>query len=327
MLKNVCGLLTPSKTYKPTRYPWAYEAWKQQRKIDWDVDELIMANDLSDWKFKLTDNERSLLTNIFRFFVQADIDVRQSYQDKFVSIFGPTEIQMMLNVFMYFETIHVDAYSHLIDSLNMPESTYQEFLEYEQMKAKSDYLENFNVETPRDIAKSLAVVSGFVEGVQLYSSFAILLNFPRHNKLMNMGQIIAWSARDESLHCECMIKLFRTFISENREIWDNKLKGEIYDAAEDIIALEDKFIDLCFEQGQSEDLDPTDVKQYIRYICGRRLIELGLRNIFPVKNNPLPWLDVMLNGMEFSNFFEQRSTAYAKNSTTGTWDDVKATFK
>jgi len=156
----------------------------------------------------------------------------------------------------------------------------------------------------------------------LFSSFAILLNFPRHNLMKGMGQIVTWSIRDETLHVEGMSQLFRTFIQENPELWNDDLKYEIYCAAERTVELEDAFIDLCFEGAEVPDLTAEEVKEYIRYIADRRLLGWGMKKIFGSENNPLPWLDYMLNGVEHTNFFENRATEYARASTTGNWQDI-----
>jgi ribonucleoside-diphosphate reductase beta chain len=160
--------------------------------------------------------------------------------------------------------------------------------------------------------------------MQLFSSFIMLLNFPRHGKMKGMGQIVTWSIVDETMHAESMIKLFRTFIEENRDIWNDQLKGEIYSIAEKMVMLEDRFIDLAFSLGEMEDLTSDDVKKYIRYICDRRLISLGLKGIFKVKKNPLLWVEEMINAPTHTNFFENRATDYAKGATTGSWEDVWA---
>ena len=82
------------------------------------------------------------------------------------------------------------------------------------MRDKHDYMQQFGVETNADIARTLAMFGGFTEGLQLFASFAMLMNFPRHNKMKGMGQIVSWSVRDESLHCEGMIKVFHAFKAE-----------------------------------------------------------------------------------------------------------------
>jgi ribonucleoside-diphosphate reductase beta chain len=160
--------------------------------------------------------------------------------------------------------------------------------------------------------------------MQLFSSFIMLLNFPRHGKMKGMGQIVTWSIVDETMHAEGMIKLFRTFIEENKDIWNDDLKGQIYTIAEKMVALEDRFIDLAFSLGTMQDLTADDVKQYIRYITDRRLISLGLKGIMKVKKNPLPWVEEMINAPTHTNFFENRATDYAKGATTGSWENVWA---
>ena len=171
---------------------------------------------------------------------------------------------------------------------------------------------------------TMAVFSAFTEGLQLFASFAILLNFPRFNKMKGMGQIVTWSVRDETLHCNSMIRLFKDFIKEEPQIWNDKLKNEIYDACKTIVHHEDAFIDLAFQMGPLNGLTAEEVKQYIRFIGNRRLEQLGLNPIYDVKKNPLTWLDTMLNGVEHMNFFEGRATEYSKASTKGSWGEVFA---
>lgn len=315
-------LLEPRVHYKPFEYPFAFEAYNHQNRIHWLPEEVPLGDDVYDFHHKLSKEEKNLLTQIFRFFVQADTDVGQSYTDKYLRAFPKPEIRMMLLSFANMESVHQHAYSLLLDTIGMPETEYHAFLQYDVMRAKHDFLDKFSVENKREIAKSMAVISGGVEGIQLFSSFAILLNFTRFNKMKGMGQILTWSVRDESLHVESLSKLFKIFIKENRGIWKSDLKSEIYSSFEELVTQEDMFIDLAFELGGIEGLTPKDMKQYIRHIADRRLLGLSLKPIFKVKENPLDWLDHILNGTEFSNFFENRVTDYSKAATKGTWDDV-----
>lgn len=282
-----------------------------------------MADDIRDWKYKLTGAEKSLLTNLFRFFTQADIEVNNCYMKKYSQVFQPVEVQMMLSAFSNMETIHVHGYSFLVETLGMPDKIYAEFLDFKEMRDKYDYMRQFGVETKEGIAKTLAVFGGFTEGVQLFSTFAILLNFQRFNKMKGMGKIVEWSVRDETLHCNSIIRLFRVFIEENPEIWTEQLRSDIYEACATIIHFEDAFIDLCFKVGDDiEGLKGIEVKRYIRFIADRRLGELGLKPIYLIDKNPLPWLDEILNGADHTNFFENRVTEYTKAATKGEWDEA-----
>jgi len=283
-----------------------------------------MAEDLKDWKSKLSESEKYFLTQIFRFFTQADIDVATAYVKNYLPVFPQPEVRMMLLGFAAREAIHIAAYSHLVETIGMPDSTYKEFLEYKEMKEKHEYVMEVTGLPKSDIAKQMAVFSAFTEGLQLFSSFIMLLNFPRHGKMKGMGQIVTWSLNDESQHCDAMIKLFRTYIHENLELWNDDLKGYIYSAATKIVELEDKFIDLSFSMGEMEELTADDVKRYIRYIADRRLIGMGMKGIFKIKKNPLPWVEGMLNAPIHTNFFENRSTDYAKGALSGSWDKVWA---
>ena len=316
-------MLTETREYyKPFQYPWAYEFYKAQQKMHWAPEEVSLADDIKDYNQKLTPENRKLITQIFRFFTQGDIDVAGGYCQHYLPTFKAPEVRMMMSSFAGMEAVHIDAYSLLIETLGLSDEEYKMFNNYKAMRDKHEYLDKFSMDTPADIAKSLAVYSGFTEGVQLFSSFAILLNFPRHNLMKNMGQIVSWSVRDEALHVEGMTRLFRTYIEENPDLWTDALKSSLYSIAERIVELEDAFIDTCFDGASVPGLVPNDVKMYIRYITGRRLGQLGLKNIFKVEENPLPWIDAMINAVEHTNFFENRPTEYAKASTTGNWEDI-----
>ncbi len=318
-------LLQERHVYKPFLYPWCYEAWLTQQRIHWIPEEVPLAEDVRDWKNKLTPSEKNLMTQIFRFFTQSDVEVNNCYMKHYSQVFGPVEVQMMLSAFSNIETVHIAAYSHLLDTIGMPEIEYSAFLKYKEMKDKFDYMQNASMKSRRDIAKTMAMFGAFTEGLQLFASFAILMNFPRFNKMKGMGQIVTWSVRDETLHCLSMIKLFNAFIDENRDIWDDELKNEITESCTTIVGFEDAFIDLAFEQGEIEGLTPDEVKQYIRYIGDRRLQQLNLEPVFGIEKNPLPWMDEMLNGAEHTNFFENRATEYSRASTQGTWEEVFST--
>ena len=316
------SLLDADPIYKPFRYPWAYDAWLTQQRIHWLPEEVPLADDVKDWQKNLTKEERNLLTQIFRFFTQSDVEVNNCYMKHYSRVFKPTEVQMMLAAFSNMETVHIAAYSYLLDTIGMPEAEYSAFLRYKEMMDKYDYMQEFGVDTKEDIATTLAVFGAFTEGLQLFGSFAILLNFPRFNKMKGMGQIVSWSARDESLHTASIIQLFRSFIEENPELWNDALQRRLYGICETIIEHEDAFIDLAFEMGGVQGLEASEVKQYLRYIADRRLSQLGLQPIYRLEKNPLPWLDAMLNGMEHTNFFENRATEYSRAATRGTWEEA-----
>lgn len=317
------SLTAKSVGYKPFRYPWAYDAWKKQHQVHWMPEEVPMGEDVKDWKQNLTPTERNLLTQIFRFFTQGDIEVNDCYHEHYQPIFKPVEVKMMLTAFSDMETIHIAAYSTLLETVGMPETEYEAFLKYREMKAKHDYMQGFSHDDPYEVAKTLAAFGGFTEGLQLFASFAMLMNFPRFNKMKGMGQIVSWSVRDETLHTENIIRLYHTWLAENPGIDRARLERDLLRICREIVEHEDAFVELAFEMGPIQGMTPTDIKQYIRFVANLRCRQLQIAEPYPdVKANPLPWLEPLISGVEHANFFEARSTEYTKAATRGEWEDV-----
>lgn len=333
----IMSLRTTTGTYNVNQYPWAYQAWKRQQQIHWIGEEVPLGEDVKDWQGEaLSSADRNLLTQIFRFFTQSDIEVADNYFKRFIPIFKPLEIQMMMAAFTNMETVHIDAYALLLQTIGMPETEFNAFRSYESMRAKVDYMHTFGVSTDADIARTVAMFGAFTEGMSLFASFAMLMNFPRHNKMKGMGQIVTWSIRDESLHCESMIKLYHEWNKETRAV-TKEVADDITEVGRTMVGLEDKFIELAFGLGDATGMTAENVKAYIRYIADWRLTQLHLTPIYGYftgsageytqrKEHPLPWLTAMLNGVEHANFFEARATEYSKGTTTGDWPSTWKTF-
>ena len=319
------GLKTPSKAYKPFRYPWAFDYWQIQQRIHWLPEEVPLGEDCKDWAHNLTEAEKNLLTQIFRFFTQSDISVNDNYMERYAQVFKPTEVKMMLSAFSNMETVHIAAYALLLETIGMPETEFGAFMEYEEMRAKHDYMQCFSVDNHEQTLKTLAVFGAFTEGLQLFASFAMLMNFPRFNKMKGMGQIVSWSVRDESLHCEGIIKLFHAYAKETGAL-TYRIKEDIRDHCREVVEMEDKFIDLAFEMGPVQGMTPEDIKSYIRFIADWRLKQLGLKPLYGIEKNPIPWLQSLLSGVEHANFFEARATEYSKAASKGEWHGPHGTW-
>ena len=320
ILKKRCGgLYKFNETYKPFHYPWAVDLVQKHEKVHWIEDEVDLSEDVTDWKGgKMTELEKEYVTHVLRLFTQSDVAVGQNYYDQFLPKFKNNEVRNMLGSFASREGIHQRAYALLNETLGLPNEEFHAFLEYQEMADKVDFMMNSNVSTKKGMALALAK-SVFNEGISLFASFVMLLNFQRFGKMKGSGKIVEWSVRDESMHVEGIAQLFRAFCAENATIVDNQLKKEIYEMSKKVVELEDKFIDLAYGMGEPEGLTKEDVKQYIRYIADRRLLQLGLKTNFKVKENPIPWLEWILNAADHTNFFENRVTEYEVAGLTGDW--------
>lgn len=310
------GLLVPRPTYAPFEYPMAYKLWEIQQQSHWLHTEINMASDVNDWKLNLTDNERHVVGMILKGFTQSEVFIQEYWSQMVAAWFKKPEIQMMAAAFSAFESIHAVSYAYLNQSLGIED--FSAFLSEPTAKAKIDRLIATKGKSKEDIARSLAIFSAFNEGVNLFSSFAVLMNFSRFNKLKGVGQIIAFSIKDESLHSDAGCWLFRTFISEYPEIWTDDLKRDIYDAARLTVELEDAFIDKAFSSGPIDGLNPDDLKAFIRFRANTKLQDLGLKkNWLDIDKDALTrmeWFDTLSSGVSMQDFFAGRVSDYSKGS-------------
>lgn len=308
------GLLEGRSTYKPFQYERAYDYWLKQQNAHWMHTEVPMASDVQDWKLHLSESDRSVVGGVLKGFIQTEIVVNDYWSKNVARWFPHPEVVMMASAFANMETIHTIAYAHLNDSLGL--SDYDSFLEEPTAKAKLDRLLHVEKETPRDIARSLAIFSGFTEGVSLFSSFAALLNFSRSNLLKGVGQIISFSIRDESLHSDAGCWLFRQFVAENPGIWDDELKKDIYEAARQTVILEDAFVDSFFSVGEIRGLQKDDLKSFIRRRANVKLGDLGLKknwsDVDDATADRMSWFDFLSTGVESQDFFANRVSDYSK---------------
>jgi len=317
------GLMEFSQTYKPFHYSWAVDLTTRHEKIHWIEDEVDLSEDVTDWKSsdKMTKSEKEFITNILRLFTQSDVAVGKNYYDNFIPRFKNNEVRNMLGSFAAREGIHQRAYALLNETLGLPPEEYHAFLEYSEMNDKVEFMMENDPSTQRGLGLALAK-SVFNEGVALFASFVMLLNFQRYGKMKGMGKVVEWSIRDESMHVEGNAKLFKAYCAEHPRIVDDSFKKDIYTMSKKAVRLEDKFVDLAYDAGYIKGLNADEVKQYIRYITDRRLLQLGLKPNFKVKDNPLPWLEWVLNGADHTNFFENRVTEYEVAGLVGTWAEA-----
>lgn len=314
------SLQTESTAYKPFKYPWAVDFATSHEKIHWGEWEAKLHEDVAQWKGgQITAEEKNHITSILRLFTQSDVAVGTNYINLFLPKFKNNEIRAMLTSFVNREFVHQRAYALLNDTLGLPEEEYRAFLEYEELKTKIEFMQDADTHTLHGLGKALAQ-SACNEGMSLFSAFIMLLNYQRVGKMKGMCEIVEWSIRDESMHVEGMTRLFREFCNEHPKVVTDEFKKSIYQMFRDAVALEDKVIDLAYsEKSEIEGLKAQEVKDYIRYIADRRLIQLGLKGNFGVKTNPIPWLDWVVNGDSLKNFFEGTVTDYNAAGMSGEW--------
>ena len=314
-----------SKVFKPFKYQWAYDLWLTHEKMHWSVREVILHEDIRHYHNRLEERDRIFLTNNFLLFTQGDIDVSEGYVKDYLPHFSRTEIRMMLLGFAAREAVHIDAYAYFIETIGKSDSFYQEFREIPVMRAKHEFFRKIvnSSKKRKDLPVQMAGISAFTEGMFLFSTFIMLLTYPRSGLMPGMGQVVSWSILDEQVHVEGLMKLFDTVVDENPEMWNTHTQAEIIATAEFMTELELDYIDYAYgSEKEFRGLHIDDLKQYIKFVVDRRLIRMGLKGVWGVKRNPIPWVDEIINSQNHENFFETRAVSYGKGSHTGSFADV-----
>lgn len=313
-------MFVSSSVYKPFHYSWAVDITVEHERMHWHEAEIDLADDVGDWKLgRLAPAEKNFVTQILRMFTASDVNVGSFYLDYLIPRFRNNEIRNMLSSFATREGTHQRAYALLNDTLGLPDGDYAAFLEYKQMSDKHEFMLKADPSTDEGLALAMAK-SVFNEGVSLFASFVMLLNFQRRGLMKGMGKVVEWSIKDESKHVQGMARLFRAFADEHPHVVTDPFKKAIYDLARQIVELEDRFVDLAYEMGTVSGLAADEVKRYIRFIADRRLVQLGMKENFFVGENPLAWVDVLVNAPDLTNFFENKVAEYELGSLTGEWD-------
>ncbi len=312
----------PRIFYKPFEYQEAFNFYKDQHRAHWLADEVPLASDLNDWKLKLNESEKNLIGNILKSFAQTEVHVNDYWSTKVSVWFPKPEIQAMARVFADFESIHAEAYARLNEELGLDD--FAAFMEDETSKNKIERLIEVPGTTIEEKAISLAIFSAFTEGVNLFSSFAILMSFQLRNLMKGTSQIVEWSVRDESLHSKAGCWLFNTLINENPELNNSELRSKITEACELSVRLEFDFIDKAFEMGEVEGLNKDQLKAFIKARANEKLIELGYQAIYndidPNLLKQMEWFCHLTSGKTHQDFFAGRVTNYAKS--VADWSDL-----
>lgn len=322
--------LAPFKGDKGFKYPHYWEYYKAHDRLHWTAEEIGLSKDIQDFK-NASPEEQEYIKGVLRLFTQNEVNVSKGYA-ALLRIFKPVEVHAMLTNFMAREFTHIENYSLFTETIGLPNAFYSEFLDIPVMSTKTEYVDKAKVkkfedykamglsdaethkEYRKDIARMLAIYGGYTEGVSLMAQFAGLLKFQFDNKYPGLSDLNIFSVREETIHNIGNSHLFRDFISENPDIWDDELKFDIYEAAREIVSYEHALIDYLNPPHMHKD----DLKRYVEFCADNALKELGMKANYGIVKNPLPYMDDVVGTIQ-ADFFATRVTDYTKQ-IQGEWD-------
>lgn len=304
-------------------YPFYWTQYETHAiAMDWNINMIPLKEDLNDFK-KASQEDKEVIKNIMLLFTQNEVSVGGGYI-KLLEVFKHTEVRAWLATALNREFTHINAYSKFTETLGLKDEVYTEFINIPLMRDKIEYVEHAKVKrfkdyqavlTPkeldtkyrRDIAFMLAVYGGFTELVSLYAQFAMLMHFQEQNRFKGLCKIVEWSIRDEFHHGLTNSQLFKDFIKENLDIWDDELKSNIYEAGRRIVAYELELVDYI----NPTHINKDTLKDYIKYCANNALGHLALKPEYhEIVKNPLPFMDEITKDT-MADFFTTVVTAYS----------------
>ena len=308
----------------PIRYQWAYDLYQQAVRNTWFPHEIALKEDLNDWA-TMTDDEKHAVKFLMAFFNPAELIVNRSIALGIYPYLKSPECHLYLAKQMWEEANHCVAFEYVLQTFPLDrEQVFGIHLQTPSMLNKEAYINKYmkrmmetsiDVETPegkKDFLRNLVATNIVMEGIWFYSGFMVALSFRQRNQLRNLGSMINWVIRDESLHLKFGINLIHNILEENAELVDASFAQEIAGIIIEGVNLETAYNQDLFPRGILG-LNADYVNQYVQYVADRRMEELGLPKHYNV-SNPAKWMATSTDVFELVNFFEAQNTSYEVDS-------------
>jgi ribonucleoside-diphosphate reductase beta chain len=305
---------------KPNFYPWTKDFIDAMHNGHWSSTEFSFSHDKHQYKTELSFDEQEIIKKSLTAIGTIELPVKSFWANLGRNIKRPEFIDLGF-VFANVEVIHSDAYSKLIDVLQLEEE-FEKILEVPVIKNRMAYLKKYSEKIfnndKQQFLYSLILFTLYTENVSLFSQFYIINWF---NKFKRFGKDLpnqtAYTAREENLHAEAGIKIIRTIRKEYPEFFDEVLTKKILHEAEEALKAEEKIIDWIIGNYSGEALSSEILKNYIRNRFNKSLKDIGFTELFQVNKEQLEltrWMDEEVLGGVMTDFFKSRPTEYSKKS-------------
>lgn len=321
--------------YQPFKYQWAYDFAEEHRRMNWTKEEVrTMHEDVADWR-DMTHEERAPRQFLLNYFVQADVDVAESYFDNLAKWYRQPELRMVIGRIIDRELTHVDNYDMLPDQLGFPKTGYAEMLAIDEIAEQHDFM--IQQAESDDLYQRLTTLCRHIcgEGIGLYGIFLMLLNDQRFGKMKALGQeIVSWSSRDENHHCTILTKFFNTELEENKEIINKNnrlenLQNVVIAMFKNSVKRGVNYAKAVLDRGPLHDLTVDQIEMFLKQLADVRIkkLNIGVETIYGTSNIlELEWAS-MLFSASLDNFFETAGTNYQIGALVGEWEYPPADFK
>ncbi|WP_455662739.1 ribonucleotide-diphosphate reductase subunit beta [Pradoshia sp.] len=309
-------------------YPQMYDLYQTLLSNFWKAQEINMQDDIKQWD-SLSETEKDVFLRINTQLASLD-SLQTPTMSQVMDYVTDSSFKAIFAVISQQEAVHNESYSYILSSLVPLQEQNKRFDEakddpivQKRNKLILDAYEQFrNEPTPVHLFK-LAVNSINLEGIYFYAGFAFFYNLARHQRMLKTSTMISYIQRDEMQHAYFISQFIRILLTENLELNTEENIDYIYRTIGEAVELEKEWSRFILKDIEGIDLD--EFGNYVEYLANKRFRQLGLKNLYPERNNPMPWIhvfsDEMINETK-SDFFEQKSRTYTKVTQSNGFDEL-----
>lgn len=317
--KLINGNTTNLNDFNNMKYTWASDWYRQAMNNFWIPEEINMSQDLKDYKI-LTEDERTAYDKILSFLIFLD-SLQMENLGNVNNYITASEVNLCLTIQAFQEAIHSQSYSYILDTICPPDKRNEILYQWKDdpiLLSRNKFIGDLYNEflenpIPQNLLKTL-MANYILEGIYFYSGFMFFYNLERNSKMPGSVQEIRYINRDENTH----LWLFRNIINELRKEEPQLFTDTVVEELRDMlrIGVENEIAWGIYVIGDKiQGLNKKVISEYIKYLGDLRLKDLGMKPLYNIKENPLPWVDLYADANSVkTDFFEAKSTAYAKSA-------------
>lgn len=309
-------------TLRPMRYPAFYDMFRDGIKNTWTVEEVDFQTDLVDLRQRLSSAEVHLIQRLVAFFATGDSIVSNNLVLNLYKHINSPEARLYLSRQLYEEAVHVQFYLTLLDNyVPDPDERAAAFAAVENIPSiakKAEFCMKWmdsiqqldhlgSREHRRQFLLNLICFAACIEGLFFFAAFAYVYFLRSKGLLHGLASGTNWVFRDESCHLEFAFEVVKVVRSQEPDLWDAQLEGDVVEMLREAVDAETQFAKDLLSGGVAG-LSVRDMRQYLGFVADARLQRLGIAPAFNAKN-PFSFMDLQ-DVQELTNFFERRVSAY-----------------
>lgn len=309
-------------------FTWAYPKYKKMLSNFWTPFEINMSPDIKQFP-SLSEHEKEAFLKIIGLLALLD-SVQTDYAGRVADYITDSSVNALMIMLAQQEVIHNHSYSYVLSSL-VSKQVQDEVFEYwrtEQTlqernqfitKGYEAFASNPSVES---LLKSI-VYDVILEGLFFYSGFAFFYHLARQQKMVASSTMINYINRDEHIHVDLFVKIFKEVLVEYPEYNSSELAAFVNETFIEAVKLECSWAEVIIGT-KIDGLLLKDVQDYIKFYANVRANQLGFEKPFPgYAQNPLRWIKAYEEvDLGKSDFFEQKSRQYTKVNVDNGFDEL-----